>query len=116
MKRDMELVRLILADFEENSTGSPYFIDPRKFPYDPPSVDMHCDLLIKHGFAEGQRTSNGWFFKSVTWDGYDFLDNSRETVVWTAAKKVAGGFSIDVFKKVLIEIATRYAMSLIQGF
>ncbi|MBR2692849.1 MAG: hypothetical protein IKE69_01420 [Thermoguttaceae bacterium] len=39
---------------------------------------------------------------------------SRESKVWNAAKKAAGTFFFGIFMKVLVETATRYAMSRIE--
>ena len=117
MKRDMDLIKAILLDLEKNCDGT-FVYQPTKetVPYKYPGTDAefeeHCRLIEEQGLTRTLNSvSAGTFFFSLTWTGHDFLDDSRESKVWQAAKKAAGTLSFGVFTKVLVEIATRYAMS-----
>lgn len=117
MKRDMDLVLRILQDIEKNcnDVGS-YPIDLNGFQVEREKVLGHCKLIMDRGLANGQFASNGAMFKALTWEGHDFLDNSRNSTVWQAAKEAAGDLSFGIFVKVLVETATRYALSKIPIF
>lgn len=121
MKRNMDLIKAILLDLEEHCNGTFYYAPTKeKVPYDYDGSEedfrQHCRLIAQHGLAKSTETRAGINFSALTWEGHDFLDNSRDSKVWQAAKKAAGGLSLGVFTKVLAEVATRYAMSQITGF
>ncbi len=120
MKRDMDLIKFLLGKMESAGPETSYTPTPADFPGgNPPSepeLSEHCRLIVERGLARGEPSFSGWILTGLTWDGHDFLDNSRESKVWQAAKKAAGGLSFGVFTKVLAEVATRYAMSQITGF
>ncbi|MBR2692852.1 MAG: DUF2513 domain-containing protein [Thermoguttaceae bacterium] len=121
MKRDMDLIKAILLDLEKHCNGTFYYAPTKEsVPYDYDGDDedfrQHCRLVAQHGLAKATETRGGISFLALTWDGHDFLDNSREPKVWNAAKKAAGSFSFGIFMKVLVEVATRYAMSKIENF
>lgn len=117
----MDLIRAILLDLEKNCDGT-FAYRPTKetVPYSYPGTDTefeeHCRLVDEQGLAIAHREMNvSTSFSALTWAGHDFLDDSRESKVWNAAKKAAGTFSFGIFMKVLVETATRYAMSRIEG-
>ena len=118
MKRDMDLIKWILDKMESVDAETAYMPTPAEFPgTNPPSesdINEHCRLLVERGFVRGQPSLSGWILTGLTWAGHDFLDDSRESKVWQAAKKAAGSLSFGVFIKVLVETATRYAMSRIE--
>ena len=122
MKRDMDLIKAILLDLEEHCDGTLYYVPTKEsVPYAYGGTDeefrQHCRLIAQHGLADAvEKTRGGSInFLALTWAGHDFLDDSRESKVWNAAKKAAGSFSFGIFMKVLVEVATRYAMSRIEG-
>jgi hypothetical protein len=120
MKRDKELIKAILIFSEEyHGSGAPVIT-----PLDLPELfhhvtlkdfNKHGQLIIDHGLAKGSVLPKGVVISSITWDGYEFLDNARECQVWNAAKKAAGHLSWNVFINVLTETATNYAKSLLSG-
>lgn len=120
MKRDMDLIKFLLAMMENAPSGSNLHPAPSDFPEEerpsPGDLNEHCRLVVERGLARGTKTSVGWVLTGLTWDGHDFLDNSRDSKVWRAAKNAAGHLSFGVFVRVLSEVATRYAMSQIVGF
>ena len=111
MKRDMELIREILLKIETNCNDVSFYSVPfDEFKKDREDVIGHCKLIIDRGLAEGKIVGTNVLISGLTWDGHDFVDNSRDSKVWKAALKAAGTFSFGIFTKVLVEVATRYAM------
>lgn len=112
MRRDMNLVKLILEKIEKECTDSASCtISPKSFPeYSASDVNGHALLILERGLANGKMTSGGAAIVRLTWDGHDFLDNSRNSTVWQATMKAAGGLSFGVFRKVLEAVATQVAM------
>jgi hypothetical protein len=120
MKRDKELIKAILIYAEEyEGRGSPVVtpeILPSEF-HDVPlgNLVQHGQLMIDCGLIKGSSSRNGVVVTGITWDGYEFLDNARNTKVWNSALKAAGGASWGVFVNVLTALAIDQAKSLIAG-
>ena len=118
MKRDKELIKAILI-YAEECEDSPA-IRPETLPdrfHDVPIENLvrHGQLMIDSGLIRGTCGRNGVTVTAITWDGYEFLDNARNTKVWNSALKAAGGMSWGVFERVLTALATDYAKSVIGG-
>ena len=118
MKRDKELIKAILI-FAEEHEGSPV-IGPTNLPslfHDVPLENLirHGQLMIDCGLIKGSIGRNGVTVTGITWDGYEFLDNARNTKVWNSALKAAGGMSWGVFVNVLTSLATDQAKTFIAG-
>lgn len=117
MKRDMDLIRAILLKAEEHEHG----IVPKQFAidgYSQEQVLFHCWLLCQTGLAEGSDISHfgskspAAILRRLTWQGYEFLDASRNQDNWnraTAAGKRLGGMGLEVLKSVLTAMATAAA-------
>lgn len=120
MKRDMELIKFLLGEMESCSADEVYNPAaeslPALFKVTREELEQHCRLIFERGLAVGESNRGGWLFTRLTWDGHDFLDNSRNSAVWQATKRVAGNLSFDVFVKVMVEVASRWAMSHLTGF
>lgn len=133
MKRDMDLIRMILMDIEgdENINGKFTISDAdfgAKDGSDRSAVQYHLRLLLDAGYLEGtdlskadQNSLENQPFKDIhnkphgspilinrmTWDGHDFLDTVRDSKVWEKTKdalKGVGGVGIDTIKDVAKEI------------
>jgi len=113
MKRDMELIRLLLLKLEETESFaiiSSSFIEG----YDDSTVLYHFDLLIDGGYAIGevQNDNTGGFaqFEKLTWKGHEFLDAAREPTRWGQAMsiaKTAGGMTLPVLQNLLGQLLSR---------
>jgi hypothetical protein len=63
-------------------------------------IDYHLGQLIDAGLLEGDRTmSPGYVIKKVSWQGHEFLDDTRDPDVWqkarSGAQKIVGaGFNL----------------------
>lgn len=103
VERDMDLVREILLYVEKN--GNPgvnlyehiFEIDGEKIGKD--LIWSYVELLTKGNFIESNVASNLCYVKSISWNGYDLLDNIRPTERWEVIKKAVlegGTFSLQI--------------------
>jgi len=87
MKRDMEIVRLILQSIESGeepaaTEGVP--VDEHVY---------HIDLMIEAGLLKGDMVGRkdgsprGAAIQRLTWAGHDFLDAARDPTIWQKAKE-----------------------------
>lgn len=111
MKRDMDLVRDILRQVEEE----PYTMNPVKLTFaDRPENEIayHVLLLDEAGLLEAMDFSSmdgpAWKPVRLTWEGHEFLEASRDDTRWEKAKAMmqekAGGMSFEVIKALLISL------------
>lgn len=113
MKRDMELVRLLLLDLEgENSEST----ETNLKDFSQSKIAYHVRLLTDTGFINSKtfpnydsETGRTYISESLTWKGHDFLDDARDEKVWKTAtdkiKNAVTSVSLDVLKTVLNQVA-----------
>lgn len=129
MKRDMDLIRVILMDIEANENiNGKFTISDADFGAtgaDRTALQYHLRLLMDAGYIEGkdllQSTKDSKLdvhrmmveegapilVTRMTWDGHDFLDTVRDSKVWEKTKDAlqgVGGVGIDTIKDVAKEI------------
>ncbi|MGH7075598.1 MAG: DUF2513 domain-containing protein [Stellaceae bacterium] len=112
MKRDMELIRLLLLKVEELPIqagavvgidwGSEFFDIPG---YDRDTAIKHFQLLLEAGFLSVPKSQGMTLFmiKGLSWEGHEFIDSIRSPEVWSKTKgvmKSVGGFGLDVMVQV----------------
>lgn len=89
MKRDFDLIRLLLIQIEgeEKVNLSEYTEDQIKY---------HKALLIEAGLADGNiryssrknsEIPDKVYIKRLTWEGHEFLNKARNDSTWEKAKK-----------------------------
>lgn len=114
MKRDMDLIRLLLLSRESDEK--------------PPTLDRyteaqqlyHIRLIIEAGLVHGNviKGSEGEVVAAVigdlTWAGHDFLDAAHSETIWNKAKdmmlKAGGSWTMDILKTVLTTIIQKEAL------
>lgn len=114
MKRDLDLIRALLFHFESKPDDRPELcplIEGRS----KVEIRYHLLLMYEAGFlrCEVERSKTGRairvFAFSLTWQGHEFLEASRNAGAWRKAKKIAvdkaGGLSFEVMKALLVELA-----------
>ncbi len=87
MKRDMELIRLLLLQSESGEEPpelSSYSIDDQLY-----NLQLMEDAnLIVVRFSRGNENEViGSSTERLTWAGHDFLDSTRDSEIWKLAKK-----------------------------
>lgn len=103
MKRDLDLVRMLLLHIE---TGEA----PKGFDqYDEATVSGHAALVIEAGLAKGsvvrdyRGVATGAVLQNLTWEGHDFLDAARDDTLWKKARekflKPGASWTFDLLKE-----------------
>lgn len=107
MRRDFDLIRLILLDLEGKSiadrNGTYIFEHP-----DRDAVAYALELMIDRGLIVGKdwgsmddHPADKWGMVRITWEGADFLETVRDEEIWKKTKAgvaSAKGFSFDLLK------------------
>lgn len=79
-------------------------------------IHHHLALMIEAGLIRGEVSKSmgqdvpAVLVSGITWNGYEFLDDARESGRWQTAKSVAasaGGIGLDVLKQVLADLAKK---------
>ena len=114
MKRDMDLVRRILLEVEKRS---PEEMDrPLQFEgHSDQEITYHVRILHEAGLITALDFSSSggeqWQPVSLTWEGHDFLDASRDDSQWSKARAIikekAGTVSFAVLKALLVSLARK---------
>jgi hypothetical protein len=117
MKRDNDLIRLILAAVEKHESTKPFSLSTGMFakvlPLNSDTLDEHIRLLVEAGFLNAEGHQFGWTILGLTWAGHDFIANAKCQTVWDKAKQVAGHLSFDVFTSILKETALKSVQGLL---
>ena len=93
MKRDMDLVRIILLEIEKQYRSTAIH-NLTIEGYDMATVAYHCKILHEAGFIADYNAQYfdddiGFFAVGpLTWDGNDYLDKVRDNSVWNKTKDV----------------------------
>lgn len=88
MKRDMDLIRLILLRVEEQDPNTSSYESITIDGYTSGEVREHIKLLANAGMisvVHHDLDGNVWV-RSITWDGYDYLDKVRDNTIWKKTK------------------------------
>lgn len=115
MRRDIELVRLILMEMENCPHG---YVkrNPEIQGYSQEQIAYHAYLIVQAGFAEGldcnrdMAPSPEAILLNLTWAGHDFISNSRSPTTWAQARELVskvGDASISIWQSVLTDIVKR---------
>ena len=108
MKRDLDLVRKILAAMEATDRGF-YARTPEIDGYTAEEIGYHAHLMAEAGFitaVDATDMSSGSpnaIPMALTWAGHDFLDSIKDDSIWNKAKEVAikpmAGLAFEVLKE-----------------
>ena len=108
MKRDMNLIRLLLLKTEGEDPK------PDLSAYAPAQCVYHSALLIEAGFVDGVIIPNASGFPAstvclrLTWAGHEFLDAARNDTIWQKAderiKKSGVDVTISLMKEILNQL------------
>lgn len=111
MRRDMNLIRLLLLDIEGVDAV------PGLDAYPEDARDYHRVLLLDAGLAGGRHgpmTADGRFHPRIdrlTWKGHEFLDACRKDAVWrrVSARIAEAGVSVsfEVLQRLLTDTVLR---------
>jgi hypothetical protein len=114
MKRDMDLVRMIVFAIESHEHGSMdkmVVIDG----YSEEQVGYHAHLMEQAGLIDGFDTSSREVDSptvqptSLTWAGHEFADNARSETTWNKARTTIAATVGTVAFGVLAELLKKLA-------
>jgi hypothetical protein len=104
MKRDMDIIRLILLQLEGDEKAR-----EKLKTYPEKEVVHNAALLIDEKFVEGgvvrnhQNEPMNVVMNHMTWAGHDFLDAARDETLWNKAKekfvKPGASFTFELVKE-----------------
>lgn len=121
MKRDFDLVRKILLQFEEKESST-IAEKPEVEGYSYEIVSYHYRLLYDAGFLRCEpvvSTTSDRIIKvfpfELTWDGHEFLDKIRSETTWNKIKIQAKEKGLALSFSVVTELAKRLAAQLLNG-
>jgi len=108
MKRDMNLIRLLLIQREGEE-------EPDLSEYSTEDQVYHGALLIEAGLVHGSISEgedgdpSGVYLTRLTWEGHEFLDAARSETVWkkvrAATVKGGVGLTLPIAKALLAKYA-----------
>jgi hypothetical protein len=114
MKREIELVKLILEYFE-NKDDWRGENEIQINGYTKNIVDYHIQILFEAGLLNAEPTfsKNGRLYDALpfrlTWQGHEFLDNIKDKPRWMKMKKIVeekgGSFSVELIKTLAFKLA-----------
>jgi hypothetical protein len=103
MKRNMDLIRLLLLDTEGESPK------PDLSSYSEEKIVYHSALIIEAGLVHGEITSLHGEPRltsriRLTWSGHEFLDAARDASIWHKASERVKKSGVDVTFTLLSEL------------
>ena len=112
MRRDWDVIRLVLAKVEEKP-GLSGLVHPRDVAEcDPELVSYHIRLLMQAGLVEGtcqgrQGAPEQCAARNLTWAGHELLDKIRSETVWNRVRELARQKGLELsFEVVRVAAAT----------
>ncbi|MBF4554842.1 DUF2513 domain-containing protein [Pseudomonas sp. p50] len=107
MRRDMDLIRLIVLQIESDHQGPNDLLSFEDFNtelvidgYTPAQVEYHLQLAISSHIFEIPRNAGGLYIISgLSPKGHDFADSVRDEKIWAMTKEgalKAGGFTLEL--------------------
>jgi hypothetical protein len=116
MKHDKNLIRDILFYAANQSPKNDVFVKLADLPIHYHGIRQdkfikHCEFMMDYKLVKGSIFNDSFYISSITWEGYEVIDNAHDDTIWSVATEAAGNLSWNVFTNVLIAIATNYALS-----
>ncbi len=109
MRRDMDLLRLLLLKLEtiNEDPQAVYNYSYKELAVEGFSLEQviyHLDLAVEAGLIDqgGSGAMNSFTFSRLTWDGHDFVDSVRDDEIWRKTRQganAAGAFTLEMVKE-----------------
>lgn len=120
MKRDMDLVRLILLEIEDKYSSTAIY-DLAVDGYDTETVAYHCKILYEAGLIsdyKAQYADNEIYVfgvGSLTWDGNDFLEKIRDDSRWKIVKETIRQKGLPMVIETIKSVANAFISAAVEG-
>ena len=121
MKRDMDIVLMLLKHIESESESSPLRTTRIELPgCTADAVDYHANLLLDAELIAASPMDldarpHALRIERLTWEGHEFLDAASNDTVWRAAKKRIAEFGSSVPFSVLQSLLTQLVKNAVIG-
>jgi hypothetical protein len=96
MKREWDLIRLLLLRLEAEETANAHLAPQAMGGFDAELVGYHIDLLDQAGLLTARRAGDTIVARRLTWDGHELLDSIRRDTVWNRAKGILREKGLDL--------------------
>ncbi len=106
MKRDMDLVRLILLEIEKSTESE---IEDLIVPnYSKEEIMFNCNLLFEENLIKNYEQDVLGYYKvgDLTWKGSDFLDKIRDDSIWAKIKEYIKKNGMEITFETIKRVAT----------
>lgn len=113
MKRDMDLVRLILLEIEEKYVSTA-LCNLQIDGYSMDTVAYHCKILEEAGLISSYNPKyadnriHSFFVGPLTWEGNDYLDDIREEGMWKMVKEYITKNGLPLMVDIIKAVATTF--------
>ena len=120
MKRDMDLVRLILLEIEDKYRSTAIY-DLAIDGYDTEMVAYHCKILYEAGLIsdyKAQYADNEIYVfgvGSLTWDGNDLLEKIRDDSQWKKVKETITKKGLPLVVDTIKSVANALISATVEG-
>lgn len=120
MKRDMNLVRLILLEIEEKYRSTVIY-DLTIDGYDAETVAYHCKILYDAGLISDYGAQYAgdeidlFGVGSLTWDGNDFLEKIRDNSQWKKVKETISQKDLPMVIDTIKSISNAFIIAAVEG-
>lgn len=109
MKRDMDIIRMILMQQETGETPPELAKYPEELVVYNVALMKDAGLLVAEILKDHQGSPRGAAIIRMTWAGHDFLDATRNDTVWNTAKekilRPGASWTFDLLKESLKALA-----------
>ena len=110
MKRDMDLIRLILLELEKADPHDVF--RPDICGYQDKEINYHLELLISAGLVTGNMNYASDMRASpvvrLEMEGHDLLDNIRTDTIWTKTKTFLSSKGVTTVSVEVLKTAAQY--------
>lgn len=120
MKRDMDLVRLILLEIEDKYSSTAIY-DLAVDGYDTETVAYHCKILYEAGLIsdyKAQYADNEIYVfgvGSLTWGGNNFLEKIRDDSQWKKVKETITKKGLPLVVDTIKSVANALISATVEG-
>ncbi|MFK7678742.1 DUF2513 domain-containing protein [Bacillus sp. Wb] len=111
MKRDMDLIRKILIQVEEKENEYLEYLLPIEG-YTEEEIQYHLRMISGQGLVNAHYADNIGRVTTLTWEGYEFLENIKNDTIWNKTKDVVkkngGAASLAIMTELAKELALKH--------
>lgn len=112
MKRDWELIRIILSELAEKPDYEGWLAPGHIKGYDVETVSYHYELLLDAGFIDADFKDDLYWARALTWQGHELYEQIKEKELWykilSFLKEKGVGLSFEAIKMAVSIITKKF--------